>query len=407
LKILNVSYILQNNKVISGKALAFEKTIIKIAPLDELLQIYPDAEVIDTPPNSLLMPGLINSHVHLEFSANKTRLKYGKFMPWLHSVIENRDDLINNCNEECMKKETMQMLRTGITTFGAISSHGLDLEAAVNSKQNVVFFNEAIGSQATMADALFGDFKSRLEASEHVKREGFYPAVAIHSPYSVHPALIKKAIELARLRNYPLSAHFMESPEERTWLDHNEGDFKPFFREFLKQEYAANTSLDFLTLFDDTPTLFTHVVHANESEYKKLKDKGHTIIHCPISNRLLGNGALNLDTIEAHKIKWLCATDGLSSNYTLSLFEEMKIALFMHKDSDLLDTAKALLNSVTIDAAQALNLNTGEITEGKNADMLVLELGEEACEQLPVHLILHQYPISHRYINGYFAEVDE
>ena len=407
MKILNVSYILQDNEVISGKALAFEKTIVKIAPLDELLQIYPEAEVIDTPPYSLVMPGLINSHVHLEFSANKTQLKYGKFMPWLHSVIENREDLINNCSVECMQKATQAMLRSGVTSFGAISSHAMDLEAAAEAKQNVVFFNEAIGSQATMADALFDDFKARLKASENVKREGFYPAVAIHSPYSVHPALIKKAIELARVRNYPLSAHYMESPAERDWLDENDGELKPFFKELLKQDYAVNTSLEFLELFKDIPTLFTHVVHANEKEYKILKDAEHTIVHCPISNRLLGNGALNLDTIEQHKIKWLCATDGLSSNYTLNLFEEMKIALFMHKDTDLLQLAKALLNSVTIDAAKALKLNTGEVTEGKNSDFIVLELGEEASEQLPVHLILHQYPISHRYINGKFAQLDD
>ncbi|PHR56722.1 MAG: chlorohydrolase [Arcobacter sp.] len=406
MKILNVSYILQNNEVISGKSLAFEKTIVKIAPLDELLQIYPDAEVIDTPPYSIVMPGLINAHVHLEFSANKTQLTYGKFMPWLHSVIQNREDLIEGCNE-AMREATHKMLISGITTFGAISSHGMDLEVAEHAKQNVVFFNEVIGSQATMADALLDDFKSRLAASESVKREGFYPGVAIHSPYSVHPALIKKAIEIAWLQKYPLSAHYMESPAERQWLDKNEGDLKPFFKEFLKQDYAVNTSKEFLELFKDVPTLFTHVVHANETEYKTLKENGHTIVHCPISNRLLGNGALSLDTIQEHKITWLCATDGLSSNYTLSLFEEMKIALFMHKDTDLLALAKSLLNSVTIDAAKALKLNTGEITEGKNADLIVLVLDDEPSKQLPIHLILHQYLISHRFINGHFIQIDE
>lgn len=406
MKILHVSYILHNNEIISGKSLAFDKTIVKIAPLDELLQIYPDAEVIDTPPYSLVMPGLINAHVHLEFSANKTKLKYGKFLPWLHSVIEHREELINNCDNTCMKKATQTMLRSGITTFGAISSHGMDLEAAAQAKQNVVFFNELIGSQATMADALFGDFNARLEASEGVKREGFYPAIAVHSPYSVHPALIRKGIALASLRNYPLSAHYMESPAERDWLDDNSGDFKPFFNDFLKQDYAVNTSKDFLELFKETPTLFTHVIHANDDEYKELKNAGHTIIHCPISNRLLGNGALDLDEIEEHDIKWICGTDGLSSNYDLNLFEEMKIALFMHKESDLLELAKKLLNSVTIDAAQALNLNTGEITEGKNADLLVINLDEEPNDQLPIHLILQQFPISYRYINGTYTEVD-
>ena len=406
MKILNVSYILHNNEVISGKSLAFDKTIVKIAPLDALLQIYPDAEVIDTPPYSLVMPGLINPHVHLEFSANKTQLKYGNFLPWLHSVIEHREDLINTCDIDCMKKATDRMLRSGTTSFGAISSHAMDLDAAAQAKQNVVFFNELIGSQATMADALFGDFKARLEASETIKREGFYPAVAVHSPYSVHPALIKKAVELARLRSYPLSAHYMESPAERHWLDENGGDFKPFFNDLLKQEYAVNTSKDFLELFKEVPTLFTHVVHADEEEYKEIKRAGHTIIHCPVSNRLLGNGALNLEEIEKHKIKWVCGTDGLSSNYDLNLFEEMKIALFMHKESDLLELAKNLLSSVTIHAAKALNLNTGEISEGKNADLLVLALGDEPSEQLPIHLILHHYPISHIYINGNHTELN-
>ncbi len=400
MKILNVSYILQDNILLEGQAIAFEEAITKIAPLNELLTLYPQAEVIDTPPYSLAMPGLINSHVHLEFSANKTRLKYGKFLPWLHSVIEHRADLINNCSAPCMDEAVNTMLRSGITTFGAISSHGMDLESAAKAKQNVVFFNEVIGSQATMADALFADFSQRLEASESIKRKGFHPAIAIHSPYSVHPALIKKAISLAQMRRYPLSAHYMESEAERQWLDENEGDFKPFFNDLLQQNYAVNDAMGFLELFKQTPTLFTHVIHATEAEYQRLKSDGHTIIHCPISNRLLGNGALDLDALESHDVKWVCGTDGLSSNYDLNLFEEMKIALFMHTDSDLLELAKSLLDSVTSKAARALGLNTGEIREGKNADLLVLNLAEEPNEQLPLHLILHQFPISSIYING-------
>ena len=36
----------------------------------------------------------------------------------------------------------------------------------------------------------------------------------------------------------------------------------------------------------------------------------------------------------------------------------------------ILELAKNLINSVTINAAKALGLNTGEIKEGKNADMI-------------------------------------
>ena len=400
MKILNIDYIYTNEKLLKGQAVAYEKSIVKIAPLADLQALYKDAEVIDGGTNSLLMPGLINAHVHLEFSANKHSLKYGDFLEWLYSVINQREDLINACGTECMQKAIKRMLDSGITTFGAVSSHGMDLEAAANAPQNVVFFNELIGSQASMADMLFGDFTQRLNASKAIQREGFYPAIAIHSPYSVHPVLIKKALDIVRDEKLPLSAHFLESPAEQEWLTKSEGDFKPFFENFLKQESAVTNVEEFLHSFKDIPTLMTHVVQAKEKELTALAASKHTVIHCPISNRLLGNGAIDLDALDAHGIRWICATDGLSSNYDLDLFEEMKIALFMHHGADLLTLAKRLFKSVTKDAADALGLNTGEIKEHKNADMLLIDLGYEPNEQLPLHLLLHKPEIKKVYING-------
>jgi aminodeoxyfutalosine deaminase len=400
MQIISPNYILTPDTILSDLAVAFDKTIQKIAPLEELKKEYPDAEVTLLEKNSLLMPGLINAHVHIEFSANKTSLSYGDFMNWLYSVIENREDLIGGCDVTCMSKAIDKMLDSGITTFGAVSSHGMDLEACANAAQNVVFFNELIGSQAVMADTLFDDFLSRLDASKTVKREGFHPAVAIHSPYSVHPILIKKAVEIVKNEKLKLTAHFMESEAERNWLDSNDGDFKDFFQKLLKQNYAVSDSKEFLEHFNNQQTLLTHVVKANEDELKTIASNKHTVIHCPISNRLLGNGAIDLNALDEQNINWVCATDGLSSNYALDLFEEMKCALFMHSEMPLLDLAKKLINSVTINAASALNINTGEIAEGKNADMLVLDLDKEPSDELAIHLILHRYNISKVYING-------
>ncbi len=400
MKIINPNYIYQDGKILENLSIAFDKTIEKIAPHEVLIELFPDAQVINLPQNSLIMPGLINAHVHLEFSANKETLEYGDFLQWLYSVIGNRDELIGSCDLTCMTKATQMMLDSGITSFGAVSSYGMDLEAASAAPQNVVFFNELIGSQATMADPLFNDFIARLDASKSIKREGFTPAVAIHSPYSVHPILIKKALQLVKEEKLPLSAHFLESPAEKEWLKNSDGDFKKFFVDFLKQEKAVSDAKEFLAHFAEIPTLLTHVVQATNEELELLNSSKHTVIHCPISNRLLGNGALDLEALEKHNIRWICATDGLSSNYTLNLFEEMKIALFMHHSADLLALAKKLLQSVTKDAAEALGLNTGEIKEGKNADMLTLELTCKPNEQLPLHLILHGYNISQIYING-------
>lgn len=400
MQIITPEFILTPNKLLSGLSVAFDKQIKNIAPLEELEKEFPDAKVTKLKKNSLLMPGLINAHVHIEFSGNKTELSYGDFMNWLYSVIENRDELINGCGTECMKKAIDEMLSSGITTFGAVSSHGMDLEACENAPQNVVFFNELIGSKATMADALFADFLARLDASKSVKREGFYPAVAIHSPYSVHPVLIKKALDVVKNEDLKLTAHFMESQAERDWLDNSEGDFKEFFENFLKQNYAVSDSKEFLEHFNTHNALLTHVVEANSDELQIISDNEHTIIHCPISNRLLGNKTLNIKELNDKNIRWITATDGLSSNYKLDLFEEMKASLLMHADAPLLDFADSLIKSVTVNAAQALGLNTGEIKEGKNADMIVLDLEKEPSKELAVHLILHRYNVSKVYING-------
>jgi len=400
MQIITPHYIYMRDKVVTNLSVAFDKTIKEIAPFDELIEKYPQAKVTTLRENSLLMPGLINAHVHIEFSANKTDLSYGDFMSWLYSVIENREDLINNCSLECMTKAIDSMLDNGITTFGAISSHAMDLEACANAKQNVVFFNELIGSQATMADALFTDFKARLDASKAVKREGFTPAIAIHSPYSVHPVLIRKALQIVKSEKLPLTAHFMESQAERDWLDKSEGDFKGFFNDLLKQKTNVSDSHEFLANFYEVPTLLTHAVHASQTELNTISNAKHTIIHCPISNRLLGNPTLNIKELNDKNIRWIVATDGLSSNYKLDLFEEMKMSLFMHSNAPLLKFANALIRGVTIDAADALGLNTGEIIEGKNADMIVLDLDAEPTKELAIHLILHRYNISKVFING-------
>ncbi len=400
MKIITPETILSPTRQLSGMSIAFDTHIRAIGQLHELLEQFPEADFVEVPLHSLVMPGLINPHVHLEFSANKETLKYGSFMPWLNSVIENREDLIGGCDANCMSKACDEMLKNGITTFGAVSSYALDLEAAANAKQKVLFFNEVIGSQATMADTLYDDFMSRVEASLQVKREGFYPAIAIHSPYSVHPALIKRALKYATQHNMVTTAHYMESPAEQEWLASNSGEFKPFFTEFLKQDYAVNTSESFLSLFKDKPTLMTHVVQADHGELKQLAQDGHTVIHCPISNRLLGNGTIDLEKLDVNKVSWVMGTDGLSSNYTLDLIEEMKIALFMHANRDLTTLATELLTNATVNSAKALGMNTGEIAVGKEADLLIIDLETTPSEQLPVHLLLHGYNIQKIYING-------
>jgi cytosine/adenosine deaminase-related metal-dependent hydrolase len=400
MQILLANAILTDGTLLLDHGVVFDKTILEIASNEELRSRYSE-QCCELGRGSVLLPGLINPHVHLEFSANRSTLTYGGFMPWLSSVMANRDDLINDCDDGCIARTIDTMLSNGITAFGAVSSYGYDMDACLKAPQKVVYFNELIGSDPKMADALYANFQERLFASQSTKREGFYPSIAIHSPYSVHRILIQKALAYAKAHTLRVTAHFMESPAEREWLDQNGGDFKPFFENFLKQHQAANTAEEFLQFFKEIPTLFTHVVHPKEDELSLIHEGKHTIIHCPISNRLLGNGAIDLDNIQSHKIRWVCGTDGMSSNYALDLFEEMKIALFMHHGHDLLPLAYQLWQSVTTNAAEALDLNCGTIAPDYDADILVARVDYPINEQLPIHLLLQPRTIESVYIQGH------
>lgn len=399
MQILLSDAIFSDGTILRDHGIVFDKTIIDVSPNNDLRSRYGE-QCTELGKGSVVVPGLINSHVHLEFSANRSTLAYGSFMPWLSSVIAARDELINECDDECTSRAIEMMLSNGITAFGAVSSYGFDLEPCFKASQKVVFFNELIGSDPQMADALYGNFQERLFASQELKREGFYPSIAIHSPYSVHRILIQKALKYAREKELRVTAHFMESPAEREWLDSNSGAFEPFFKNFLKQTQAANTAEEFLSYFRDVPTLFTHAVHASEEELTTISEGSHTIIHCPISNRLLGNGVLDLKPLEEKNIRFVCGTDGLSSNYTLDLFEEMKIALFLHPSEDLLSLARQLWQSVTSHAAEALQLNCGKITPTFDADILVMRVNYPINEQLPIHLINQPRVIESVYIQG-------
>ncbi len=400
MKIINADFLYTPNGYLQNQAVAFTEHIKDIAPLEELIQRYPDAEVIQTEPHSILYPGFINTHVHLEFSANRTSLVYGSFKPWLDSVIEHRENLMGACNNEMMDQECQNMMRSGITTFGAISSFGNELEVCEKTPQRVVFFNELIGSNAMYADMLYGDFQERVRASQSCEKHSrIIPAIAIHSPYSVHPILLQKAVNLAKKHTMPLSAHFLESKDEREWLESSTGTLRAFFLKYFNTSKTVTNIEEFMHAFDTYPTHFAHCVQATKEELNYLADKGHSVAHCPRSNRYLGCGRL---AIEELSLPFSVATDGLSSNDSLNIFDELKAAIMLHHDIPIQELSEKLLRAVTADAADILGLNCGKIEVDKLADFAVVTLPEASkrTDELALWTILHTKEVSEVYIEG-------
>ncbi|WP_026803311.1 aminofutalosine deaminase family hydrolase [Aliarcobacter lanthieri] len=407
MKIISASYVLTFDtdfSIIKDGAIVFDEKVIEVGSFDYILEKYPDCEHTKLNENSVLMPGLINSHIHLEFSANKTTLKYANFYSWLNSVIRYREKLIEKAKTPLIELELKKLLKTGTTTIGAISSYSFDLEACLKSPINKVFFCEVIGSKADMIDTLFADFKARIkDVQKHISKN-FKVGIAIHSPYSVHPFLVREVLNIAKEQDLAVTSHFLESKEEKEWLNKDEGSFLEFFKNFLNQEKATSKPLEFLNLFKQVKNIsFTHCVEADFEELEKIKSLNATINHCVTSNRFLNNSRLNLESLD--EIPFSIGTDGLSSNNSLSMFDELRACLFIHYEKDIVKFSKTLLKSATVNGAKALGLNKGRLESGFDADIIGIYLPDniEDIEDIYMHVILHTKYVNSVIIGGKFV----
>ena len=406
MKILCADYIVtcnDNFDIIKDGAICFDEKIVEIGKANEVIQNNPYARVKKLSPNSVIMPSMVNTHVHLEFSANKTTLIYGDFVKWLKSIISKRDVLTKSCDNNCYENAIEEMLESGVLIFGAVSSFGDDMISCFEAPQRVVYFNEILGSHPDMIQEIKCDFDKRVQKSFEYASETFIPALSIHAPYSTHPILAKHVIESAKKDNLIVSTHFMESIAEREWMDRGEGDFKEFLNMFNKNAKPMYSPMEYLELFEGCKTTFVHANCCKEEEYEKISSLDASVSHCLVSNRILNNPLLNLKTLMQKNISACIGTDGLSSNISLNIWDELRSALFAHMDFDVLKLAKYLLIAATRNGANTLGIEeSAYLKEGKNADMITIVLPEEVedVKQLPLELILHTKKVKSGYING-------
>jgi len=401
MQIITAKYILtfqEDKPIMIDGAIAFDKKIVKVGKKEEILKSFPDATIKEFKENYCLLPGLINTHIHLEYLANKTTLEYGEFVKWLKSVIKYQQKLMDRCDDKSIKQTVDMLLKTGTTTIGEISSFGLDIDVLKESKINVILFNEVLGSSPEGVDLMYQNFLQRYQTTKSLADERFIPAISVHSPYSTHPILAKKALGLAKEDKTLVATHFMESRAEREWLDSGTGEFKELLQKFNPYAKPLVTAKEYIYLFDEIKTLFVHNCFATDEELKLIEEANHSIVTCPVSNRLLENTKLDISKVKSYCV----ATDGLTSNISLNLWDELRSALFVHDSIDIDLLSKELLKSVTKVAGEALNLDKGILKEGYDADMIVVELPDsfEDSESIYKWLILHTKEVKESYIQG-------
>ncbi|RIK81446.1 MAG: chlorohydrolase [Planctomycetota bacterium] len=319
----------------------------------------------------VLLPGLVNAHVHLEFSALARPLGWpGIDLPaWIQLVIaeRKRSDRDPAASIAAGLKES---LAAGVTAVGEIATSSAELYAR-SAGLTTVLFQEAIGFSAGRVDSVFADVERRFDAAR--PPAGLSP----HAPYTVHPQLLQRMVDFAHRRNIPVAMHLAESREELQLLARGDGAFRDLLIMRSMWDEAAiprgSRPLDYLKMLASAPR--TLVVHGNylaadEIEYIAACGGRMSVVYCPRTHAWFQHEDYPLRVMLGAGVRVVLGTDSRASNPDLGLLDELRFMVRLHPAVE----RQQALRMATIDAAAALGLNgsIGSLAPGKRADLAAI-----------------------------------
>lgn len=286
-------------------------------------------------PDSILMPGLVNSHTHLDLAPSRT-LPHSAGVPfaeWIGQMIRYRRSLPAGSADpagSAVATGLAELEETGTAAAADVSGYPWpgcnDRQSPV--RQLILF--EQLGLDRERADSKSALLRQRLE--EFAGREagpGLVPGISPHAPYSMDERLFEQAIATAESLQIPVAMHIAESPEERLLLDERRGPFA----EMLESAGLLQPATRFPPIQSCLAGLArcrrALVIHGNyllDSELDFISGCGGnlSIVWCPRTHRWFGHSAWPLEAVLQRGIPLAIGTDSRASSPDLDLLAEMK-----------------------------------------------------------------------------------
>lgn len=358
--------------ICDGSIVIGKGKIVDIGKRKNILQQYPHSQEISY--SCVLMPGLVNAHMHLELSyleKNIKQLPEQRFTDWIESLIEQRSSQ-NTCREEIVAAFTKTLndqYNAGVALIGDIGNeYFAELYHGRNTFQPRIL--RMLEYLAPTLDAC----RSTLDKLKQLDQQ---IAVTGHAPYSTAPELLVEIKKRCNRFQHIFSVHVSESEGEKEFIQTGKG----CFREFLEKKNSWDGLFPFsesgftgtVEYFDslgllDNKTLLVHCVHINANEIQLLKERGCHICLCPGSNQFLGVGRAPVEQMVAFGLLPALGSDSPASNESIDMWREMQILTTNHPTlahSDVLAMA-------TIGGAEALAFERdfGSLAVGKSANLI-------------------------------------
>ena len=290
-----------------------------------------------------LYPPFVNAHTHLELSTlTFDPDTFSSFFDWLLWIIGKVRLLTEKEIEKALVLAENELVSSGVYYVGDISSFGIS-PVFPFKRLKVKTFREFIGRN--------------FNSSE------FPPPVSAHSVYSVSFEALKKIARDSLERGYPFQIHVGETYQEQLFVQCKRNLFEnlvyPFIGRKRYERKCAGNIVDYLSKAGvvNENLIAVHCTNLSKKELDILMEANASIVLCPRSNLHLKVGFPQVEHLLGYG-KLALATDGLSSNVSLSVVEELKTVYYQLEGRVSL---KELFHSITDYAAKALHVhNYGE-----------------------------------------------
>ena len=404
--------------IVDGAIVVEGAQIIDLGIQKDIVRRYPH-HTVKHYPTSVLLPGFVNVHSHLELSILRGYLEGLSFWNWIRELTRTKYEILTY--DDILVSALLgavEAIQAGITTVGDPMDLGGTLEAALSTGIRGVLYQEVFSPRSENANRAMQTLEANLQERrsqiagfptsgilsrfirlDSIGQEGTVAdrkkrirlGVSPHAPYTVSAPLFLAVHQFARKEGLPVCIHIGESVAERQWLQDGTGPIAHSYRErgipWVPPKTTPIQYLHNLGVIEDS-TLLVHCIHLREEDFEIIRTQKAAVAHCPKSNWKLGHGYMNLKEIHRRAIRVGLGTDSVASNNSMDFFEEMRFTRSnptvclppnngdSHLGMDYLLSSTELLRMGTLGGAEALGLSKeiGSLDAGKLADIIAVDL---------------------------------
>jgi cytosine/adenosine deaminase-related metal-dependent hydrolase len=373
-------------RIIRDGAVVIRGNVIEdIGKTREMVKKYPGYAFYDMS-GHVVMPGLINAHVHLTQALIKGCADDMSLIDFLANRMWR---LMGSYTEEealvSAKLCLLEMIKSGTTTFAEtllLSRYGLPgiTDAVVQSGMRGALAKSVmdIATYASREDNIMdrgmvedGDECLRQAVEWKKESEGAGDGrvniwLGPRPVGSTTKEMLRKVSKVAGENDMGIAIHFCEVKQDvelmRSQYGQTPGDFAQ----------SAGILTD--------KTLLVHSVWLAPKDMEAIKRNGSSVVHCPASNLKLASGFCPVPELLNAGVNVCLGTDASTCDNAYDMFDAMRLAAIIHKGK-LLDPlvvpAETAIEMATINGAKAMGKEDqiGSLEVGKKADLIAVNMG--------------------------------